>query len=199
MTFKLPELPYSYDALNPIIDTKTMEIHHWKHHSWYTKKLNAALEETDYQDWSIEDLLSKLNELPEDIRTAVQNNGGWFRNHKLFWEIMTPGGSKMSDQMSSKLSSTFGSVDEFYTTFSAVAWSRFGSGWAWLVSDADKSLSIISTANQDNPMSQGLTPILGLDVREHAYYLNYQNRRPDYIKAWMDIIHWEKVEELLNS
>jgi len=197
MTFTLPKLPYEYDALEPTIDARTMRIHHSMHHAGYTKKLNFALEDTDFTSWSIEDLLTKLDELPDEIKTGVQNNGWGYRNHKLFWEIMTPGGKAMSDNMQNLLTTNFGSVDEFNQMFADAAGSTFGSGWAWLVQDGD-NLMITSTANQDNPMTNGMNPILWLDVWEHAYYLKYQNKRPDYIKAWMEIINWEKVESLMK-
>ena len=203
MTFILPKLPYSYGALEPIIDAKTMEIHHSKHHNGYTTKLNAALEDAtfedvDYSTWSIEDLLTKLNELPDEIQNAVRNNWGGYYNHKLFWEVMTPGGKPMSDNMKSLITKSFWSIESFNEMFAAAAGSQFWSGRAWLVKDGE-SLSIISTANQDSPLTDWLTPILGLDVWEHAYYLKYQNKRPDYINAWMWIINREVVEELYNK
>ncbi len=198
MTFTLPNLPYAYDALEPVIDAQTMEIHHTKHHAGYTNKLNAALEGTEYSTWSIEELLTQLDKLPSTIQSAVRNNGGGYANHKLFWEIMTPGGIKMSDTMAGLITKSFGSVEKFKETFAQAAAARFGSGWAWLVQNGE-TLEVVSTPNQDNPMSDGKTPLLGLDVWEHAYYLNYQNRRGDYVSAWMDIINWEKVEELVKK
>lgn len=198
MTFTLPSLPYEYNALEPIIDAQTMEIHHSRHHLSYIAKLNEALEESEYLDWSLEDLLTKLHELPEEIQTAIQNHWGWHRNHSMFWEIMIPWGKAMSEAMKKKIAQNFWSIEEFNDMFTSAALSRFGSGRAWLVKDGE-SLSIISTANQDNPLSDGMTPILGIDVWEHAYYLKYLNKRPDYIKAWMGLINWEKVEELLEK
>lgn len=198
MTFVLPTLPYTYDALEPIIDAKTMEIHHTKHHQAYINNLNNALEGSDYTEWSIEELLTKINELPEDMQTAIRNHGGGYRNHKLFWEIMTPNETPMSEKMSKKITQSFGSVEDFSEMFIATAWAIFGSGRARLVFDKKGSLSIMTTANQDNPLSEWFTPILWLDVWEHAYYLHYQNRRADYIKSWMKIINWKKVEELMT-
>ena len=201
MAFKLPELPYGYDALEPYIDVATMWIHHNKHHGGYVKKLNAALEKhPELQDWGLEELLSRLHEVPEDIRTAVRNNGGGHFNHSLFWTIMSPnGGGKPTGDLLKALEETFGSFEAFKEEFSKAALGRFGSGWAWLVVK-DGKLLIGSTANQDNPiMPEDIsgftgTPILGLDVWEHAYYLRYQNRRGDYVKAWWNVVNWEEVE-----
>lgn len=198
MTFKLPELPYAYDALEPVIDAKTMEIHHGKHHAGYTKKLNATLEETDYTEWTIEDLLAKLEELPEEIQTGVRNNGGGFYNHTLFWNTMTPGGKPMSETMKNMIEKDFGSVESFKEIFVTAASTQFGSGWAWLVTDGT-TLSIIATPNQDNPLSQGVQPLLGIDIWEHAYYLHYQNKRADYIKSWFSIINREAVENNIQK
>ncbi len=194
--FKLPELPYPYDALEPHIDARTMEIHHTKHHAAYTNNLNAALEKyPDLQKREAEDLLRDINSVPEDIRTAVRNNGGGYVNHNLFWQIMAPGGkSSMSRALTQDIEKVFGSVDAFKDAFSKAAAGRFGSGWAWLVVDGDK-LQVISTANQDSPLMDGQTPILGLDVWEHAYYLKYQNKRPDYIDAWWNVVNWAKAAE----
>ena len=194
--FTLPELPYAFDALEPHIDARTMEIHHDKHHAGYTDKLNAALEShPELSDKSIEELLSDLDSIPEDIRTAVRNNGGGYYNHKLFWEVMSPdGGGEPTGELAEMINSAFGSFADFKEEFAVAASTRFGSGWAWLVKKADGSLAITSTPNQDNPLMEAVgTPILGLDVWEHAYYLNYQNKRPDYIAAWWNVVNWEEV------
>ncbi|MCY4466526.1 MAG: twin-arginine translocation signal domain-containing protein [Chloroflexi bacterium] len=194
--FVLPPLPYDYAALEPHIDERTMRIHHGKHHAGYTNKLNAAIEGTDLVGKSIEDILGDLDAVPEDIRTAVRNNGGGFANHSLFWQIMSPdGGGEPSGALADAINSAFGSFDEFKSAFSAAAATRFGSGWAWLCVE-DGGLRITSTPNQDSPLMDGKTPILGIDVWEHAYYLHYQNRRPDYIAAFFNVINWDKVSEL---
>ena len=200
MSFQLPDLNYGFDSLEPHIDAKTMQIHHGKHHAGYTSKLNAAVEGTDLEGKSIEDLLSTLNL----SNTAVRNNGGGYYNHCLFWEIMSPnGGGSPSGNLLSAIEKAFGNFDEFKVEFSKAAATRFGSGWAWLCAHSDGSLEICSTANQDNPIMNGIgcggSPILGLDVWEHAYYLNYQNRRPDYINGFFNVIDWAKVEEKYNS
>ena len=193
--FDLPELGYAYDALEPHIDARTMEIHHGKHHAGYTNKLNAALEShSDLHGKSAEELLADLGSLPDSIRTAVRNNGGGFVNHALFWDIMTPGGaSEPSGALADKINGAFGSFDDFKAKLSGAAGGQFGSGWGWLCVDGSGGLSVVATANQDSPISQGLTPILGVDVWEHAYYLNYQNRRPDYLAAWWNVVNWDKV------
>ncbi|PNR99029.1 superoxide dismutase [Petrotoga mexicana DSM 14811] len=195
MAFELPELRYSYDDLEPYIDATTMEIHHTKHHGGYVKNLNAALEK--YPEWaskSIEDILKDLDNIPADIRTTVRNNGGGHYNHSLFWTIMGPnGGGKPSGKLAESIDKTFGSFDKFKEEFSNAAATRFGSGWAWMVLDNYEHLSILSTPNQDNPIMYSLKPVLGLDVWEHAYYLKYQNRRPEYIQAWWNIVNWEEV------
>jgi superoxide dismutase, Fe-Mn family len=193
--FKLPELGYAYDALEPHIDARTMEIHHSKHHAAYTNNLNTALEKhADLHNRSAEDLIKNLNALPEDIRTAVRNNGGGFVNHNLFWEIMRPGGAKKpGGALAKEIDGAFGSFDAFKEALAKAATTRFGSGWAWLVQDSSGKLSVTSTANQDNPISDGSKPILGLDVWEHAYYLKYQNKRPDYITAWWNVVNWDAV------
>ena len=200
MSFQLPDLNYGFDSLEPHIDAKTMQIHHGKHHAGYTSKLNAAVEGTDLEGKSIEDLLSNL----DLSNSAVRNNGGGYYNHCLFWEIMSPnGGGSPSGDLLSAIEKAFGSFDEFKAEFSKAAATRFGSGWAWLCAHSDGSLEICSTANQDNPIMNGIgcggSPILGLDVWEHAYYLNYQNRRPDYINGFFNVIDWEKVGEKYNS
>jgi|TARA_X000000950_G_scaffold174098_1_gene211669 Fe-Mn family superoxide dismutase len=200
MSFQLPDLNYGFDSLEPHIDAKTMQIHHGKHHAGYTSKLNAAVEGTDLEGKSIEDLLSNL----DLSNSAVRNNGGGYYNHCLFWEIMSPnGGGSPSGDLLSAIEKAFGSFDEFKAEFSKAAATRFGSGWAWLCAHSDGSLEICSTANQDNPIMNGIgcggSPILGLDVWEHAYYLNYQNRRPDYINGFFNVIDWAKVGEKYNS
>ena len=200
MSFQLPDLNYGFDSLEPHIDAKTMQIHHGKHHAGYTSKLNAAVEGTDLEGKSIEDLLSNL----DLSNSAVRNNGGGYYNHCLFWEIMSPnGGGSPSGNLLAAIEKAFGSFDEFKEEFSKAAATRFGSGWAWLCAHSDGSLEICSTANQDNPIMNGIgcggSPILGLDVWEHAYYLNYQNRRPDYINGFFNVIDWAKVEEKYNS
>tara|TARA_E500000081_G_scaffold152391_1_gene184493 strand:+ start:27 stop:635 length:609 start_codon:yes stop_codon:yes gene_type:complete len=200
MSFQLPDLNYGFDSLEPHIDAKTMQIHHGKHHAGYTSKLNAAVEGTDLEGKSIENLLSNL----DLSNSAVRNNGGGYYNHCLFWEIMSPnGGGSPSGDLLSAIEKAFGSFDEFKAEFSKAAATRFGSGWAWLCAHSDGSLEICSTANQDNPIMNGIgcegSPILGLDVWEHAYYLNYQNRRPDYINGFFNVIDWAKVGEKYNS
>ncbi|CAM4336533.1 superoxide dismutase [Erysipelothrix inopinata] len=201
MTYKLPELNYAYDALEPQIDARTMEIHHTKHHQTYITNLNAALEKhPEIADEDLVKLISNINEVPEDIRVAVRNNGGGHLNHSMFWNIMSPEkGQTPEGSLKEAIDRDFGSVDAFKEKFDAAAKTRFGSGWAWLVVNADKKLEVISTANQDNPIMDGYTPILGLDVWEHAYYLNYQNRRPDYIKEWFEVVNWKQVQELFNK
>lgn len=195
MTFELPRLPYSHDALEPYIDQRTMEIHHGKHHNAYTTNLNNALDgHASLQGKSIEDLLRGISDLPESIQGAVRNNGGGFANHNLFWTILTPsGGGSPGGALAAAIDGAFGSLEEFKAKFSAAAATRFGSGWGWLVVDSDGGVQVYSTANQDSPYMQGDTPILGLDVWEHAYYLNYQNRRTDYIAAFWNVVNWEQV------
>ena len=197
MAHELPDLPYDYDALEPHIDAETMKIHHSKHHQGYVNNLNAALEKhPELADKSLEDLLGDLDSVPEDIKTAVRNNGGGHANHSLFWPCMAPGsGGTPSGELAGAIDSAFGSFDAFAEALSKAAATRFGSGWAWLCVDDSGGLVVTSTANQDNPVSEGLNPILGLDVWEHAYYLNYQNRRPDYVKAWWNVVNWEQVSE----
>ena len=194
MAYKLPELPFGYDALEPHIDAKTMEIHHSKHHNGYVTKVNAALEGTGI-DKSIEDLVSDLNAVPEDKRNAVRNNGGGHANHSLFWSVLSAdGGGQPEGELAEAINSAFGNFSDFKTKFSDAAKTRFGSGWAWLSVDNGK-LVVESTPNQDNPLMEGRTPILGLDVWEHAYYLHYQNRRPDYVEAFFNVVNWNAVNE----
>lgn len=199
MSFQLPNLPYNFDALEPHIDSKTMQIHHGKHHAGYTNKLNTAIAGTDLEGKTIEDILKNL----DMNNTAVRNNGGGYFNHSLFWEIMGPNcGGKPEGQLAAAIDRDFGSFEEFKSNFSSAAGTRFGSGWAWLCVDLNGGLEVCSTANQDNPLMPGecgKTPILGLDVWEHAYYLNYQNRRPDYVAAFFNVINWAKVSENYNS
>lgn len=193
--FQLPDLGYDYDALEPHIDARTMEIHHGKHHAGYTKKLNAALEgHSDLHGKSAIELVSHLSALPDSIRTAVRNNGGGYINHTLFWDVMTPGGADApGGDLASAIDGAFGSLEAFKSELQSTAGGQFGSGWGWLCSDGDGALSVTSTPNQDSPHSQGLTPILGVDVWEHAYYLHYQNRRPDYLSAWWNVVNWDRV------
>lgn len=195
MAFQLPPLPYAFAALEPHIDARTMEIHHDKHHAAYTTNLNKALEgHPDLAAKSIEDLLGNLNAVPEGIRTAVRNNGGGFANHNLFWTIMSPnGGGAPSGALGNAIDATFGSFDAFKEKFNNAAATRFGSGWAWLYVNGKGGLVVGSTPNQDTPLMEGGKPILGLDVWEHAYYLHYQNRRPDYINAWWNVVDWQAV------
>jgi Fe-Mn family superoxide dismutase len=197
MAHELPALPYAHDALEPHIDARTMEIHHGKHHQGYVNNLNNALEgHADLQNKSVEALLQNLGAIPESIRTAVRNNGGGHANHSLFWPCMSPkGGGEPTGELANAIKAAFSSFASFKEQFSKAAATRFGSGWAWLCVDNGGGLVVTSTPNQDNPLSEGLTPILGLDVWEHAYYLNYQNRRPDYIAAWWNVVNWEQVAQ----
>lgn len=201
MAYSLPDLPYAADALEPHIDARTMEIHHDKHHAGYVSKVNAALEgHDDLAANSVENLVAGLADVPEDIRGAVRNNGGGHANHSLFWSILGPSGGSPSGDLAAAIDAAFGSFDAFKETFANAAATRFGSGWAWLGVTAEGTLIVTSTPNQDNPLMKGFvdtecTPILGLDVWEHAYYLNYQNRRPDYIEAFFNVINWDKVAE----
>lgn len=194
MAFELPTLPYAYDALEPYIDARTMEIHHTKHHQAYITNLNAAVEKTpELQGKSLVQLLSDLNAVPEAVRTVVRNHGGGTYNHNLFWEIMGPNaGGNPAGALAQAIEASFGTFQAFKDEFNKSANGRFGSGWAWLVKKG-KGLAVVSTANQDSPLSDGLTPILGLDVWEHAYYLNYQNRRADYVNAWWNVVNWDAV------
>lgn len=197
MAYTLPELPYAYDALEPFFDEETMHLHHDKHHQTYVNNLNAAIEKhPEFFDKTVEELVAYLDRLPEDIRVAVRNNGGGHLNHTMFWEWLAPnaGGAPTGD-IAAAIDEAFGSFDDFKAEFRAAATGRFGSGWAWLVLDYGK-LKVVSTANQDNPISDGQIPVLGLDVWEHAYYLKYHNVRPDYIEAFFNLINWDKVNEL---
>jgi len=199
--FELPPLKYAFNALEPVIDAMTMEIHHDKHHGAYVANLNKALESApELEGKSVEWILRNINQVPESIRTAVRNNGGGHANHTLFWDWIAPGGSKSpSGKLADEIDSTFGSFDSFVEKFSAAAATRFGSGWAWLVVDGSKKLQVLSTANQDSPLMDGQTPVLGLDVWEHAYYLKYQNRRPEYIKNFWSVVNWDFVNSLYQA
>ncbi|MDO8529880.1 MAG: superoxide dismutase [bacterium] len=195
--YELPPLPYAYDALEPYISKEIMELHHGKHHAAYIKNLNDALEKhPELFEKTAEDLLMSLSDIPEDIRVTVKNNAGGHVNHSMFWEIMRPfdaAQGKPSGALAEEINKMFGSFEEFQTQFNDAGVKRFGSGWVWLVKNKDGKLEIMSTANQDNPMSEGLTPIMGNDVWEHAYYLQYKNVRPDYLKAWWNVVNWEKI------
>jgi superoxide dismutase, Fe-Mn family len=197
MPFELPPLPYPEDALEPHVDARTMSIHHDKHHAAYTNNLNNAITgKPDLEGKSIEQLLADLDSIPADIRTVVRNNGGGYANHNLFWEIMSPGGGgEPTGELAEAINNTFGSFADFKEKFAKAAVGQFGSGWAWLSVDNNGNLELSSTPNQDTPLMQGKTPILGLDVWEHAYYLNYQNRRPDYVQAWWQVVNWDAVAD----
>ncbi|MBI5466214.1 MAG: superoxide dismutase [Candidatus Kerfeldbacteria bacterium] len=199
--FALPNLLYAYDALEPYIDAKTMEIHHAKHHAAYVAKLNEALAQApELQNKSLEELLSSLDSAPEAIRTAVRNHGGGHYNHSLFWTLMKPGGSDQPQgELAARLAKSFGDWTKFREAFTKATLGLFGSGWTWLVADSSGELSIVTTANQDSPISQGLKPLLGLDVWEHAYYLKYQNRRPEYVEAWWNVVNWPTVAARLEK
>jgi superoxide dismutase, Fe-Mn family len=195
MAYEVPPLPYDYAALEPTIDEQTMRLHHDKHHQAYVDKANGALEGTEHAGKPIEEVVANLDALPDDIRTVVRNNGGGHLNHSLFWESMSPdGGGAPTGDLASAIESEFGSFDAFKEKFEAAGANQFGSGWAWLVLDGDV-LTVTSSANQDNPVTGGQTPLLGNDVWEHAYYLKYNNRRPEYLKAWWDVVDWDKVAE----
>ena len=200
MPFTVPDLPYAYDALEPTIDKETMQFHHDKHHTAYVTNLNKALESApDLQNKTIEELLANNCAIvPENIRTAVRNNGGGHINHSMFWTIMGPKGGQPSGALAEAIKSTFGGLDQLKEKVNAAAAGRFGSGWAWLVKSG-KGLEVLSTANQDSPVMEGQFPVLGIDVWEHAYYLKYQNRRPDYAKAWWDVVNWQEVEKRFSS
>ena len=194
MAFELPPLPYDYNALEPYIDTLTMQIHHDRHHGAYVTNLNNAVQGTAVADWSLESLISRINEVPENIRTAVRNNGGGHINHSMFWQIMGPNaGGSPSGELGDAIKQHFGSFDQFKATFKDAGAKRFGSGWAWLVLDKSGKLQVISTANQDSPLMDGFFPVMGNDVWEHAYYLKYQNKRPDYLDAWWNVVNWDAV------
>ncbi|MDO4720170.1 MAG: superoxide dismutase [Peptostreptococcaceae bacterium] len=197
MAFTLPELKYAYDALEPHIDTLTMETHHSKHHKAYVDNLNKALEgQAEWEGKCIEEILKSLDKLPEAIRGAVRNNGGGHYNHTMFWEIMAPSGErKPVGELAKKIDETFGSFEKFQEEFKKAALTRFGSGWAWLVLEADGKLAVTSTPNQDNPISEGKKVVFGIDVWEHAYYLKYMNKRPDYVDAWWNVLDWKVIEE----
>ncbi|MGN6812326.1 MAG: superoxide dismutase [Thermomicrobiales bacterium] len=197
MAYELPALPYAFDALEPNIDARTMEIHHDRHHQTYVTNLNNALQGHDnLASQSVEDLLRNINQVPENIRTAVRNNGGGHANHSLFWQIMSPnGGGAPTGAIADAINQSFGSYDNFKAELSKAAAGRFGSGWAWLVKDGSGKVSVMSTANQDSPLMDGQTPLLGVDVWEHAYYLKYQNKRPDYVTAWFNTINWDEVNK----
>ena len=200
MTFELPKLPYEFDSLEPHIDARTMEIHYTKHHQAYLDKLNGAIKDKgELSNKSATELIKDLGSIPEDIREIIRNNGGGFVNHNFFWEILSPDKQECSGVILDKINESFGSLDEFKEKFENAAATRFGSGWAWLVLNETGKLEVISTANQDSPLSEGKTPILGLDVWEHAYYLKYQNKRPEYLKAFWNIVNWKKVNELAEN
>jgi len=200
MAFTLPPLPYAHDALEPHVDAQTMQIHHGKHHQAYVNNLNAAVEKApELASWSLDDLMRRINEVPEAVRTAVRNNGGGHWNHSMFWEIMGPSaGGAPSGALGDAIGKSLGGFDKLKEQFAAAAVGRFGSGWAWLVADGQGGVSITSTPNQDNPLMEGKHAILGLDVWEHAYYLKYQNRRPDYIGAWWNVVNWKVAEDRFN-
>ena len=199
MPFEVPALPYDYAALEPHIDEQTMRVHHDKHHQAYVDNANKALEGTDWGDRPVEEVLQSLNELPEDIRSAVRNNAGGHANHSMFWEIMSPdGGGEPEGALAEAIQSTFGGLSQLIEQANDAGVKRFGSGWSWLVVDGG-SLAVTSTANQDSPISDGQTPILGIDVWEHAYYLKYQNRRPDYLAAWWNVVNWPEVARRFDA
>ncbi|MBD7943869.1 superoxide dismutase [Psychrobacillus sp. Sa2BUA9] len=200
MAYELPQLPYAYDALEPHIDKETMNIHHTKHHNTYVTNLNNAVAgKADLENKSVEELIANIDALPEDIKTAVRNNGGGHANHSLFWQLLSPnGGGTPTGELAQAIDAKFGSFDAFKEEFAKAATTRFGSGWAWL-SVANGELEISSTANQDSPIMEGKTPLLGLDVWEHAYYLNYQNRRPDYISSFWNVVNWDEVSKRYSA
>jgi len=195
MAYELPPLPYDYNALEPYIDEETMHLHHDKHHQAYVNNLNAALQgQSQFENMGIDQLIRSLNSVPENIRTTVRNNGGGHINHSMFWQIMKPnGGGEPTGDLASAISSTFGSFDQFKAAFNDAGAKRFGSGWAWLVIGTDGKLAVTSTANQDSPLIDGLYPVMGNDVWEHAYYLKYQNRRPEYLAAWWNVVNWDEI------
>jgi Fe-Mn family superoxide dismutase len=195
MAFEVPPLPYDYNALEPYIDTQTMQLHHDKHHAAYVNNLNNALQnQSQLASWTVEDLVRRINEVPEGIRTAVRNNAGGHVNHSMFWQIMKPnGGGEPTGELGSAIQQAFGSFDQFKAAFNDAGVKRFGSGWTWLVLDRSGKLQVISTANQDSPLMDGMFPVMGNDVWEHAYYLKYQNRRPDYLAAWWNVVNWDEI------
>ena len=195
MAYELPPLPYDYSALEPYIDTQTMQLHHDKHHAAYVNNLNAALQNnSEFASLPVDELMRRLNDVPENIRTAVRNNGGGHANHSMFWKIMTPnGGGEPTGELASAIQQAFGSFDAFKTAFNDAGVKRFGSGWTWLVLDRSGKLQVMSTANQDSPLTEGLYPVMGNDVWEHAYYLKYQNRRPEYLNAWWNVVNWNEI------
>jgi Fe-Mn family superoxide dismutase len=198
MAYEVPPLSYDYDALEPHIDEQTMKLHHDKHHQAYVDKANAALDGTEWADKPVEEVLQSLSSLPDDIQAAVRNNAGGHANHSFFWEIMGPDNGAPEGDLASAIDDAFGDLDSFKDEFKAAGVGRFGSGWSWLVHDGS-GLAVISTANQDSPISDGQTPLLGVDVWEHAYYLKYQNRRPDYIDAWWNVVNWSEVASRLSG
>ena len=195
MAYELPPLPYDYNALEPYIDEETMHLHHDKHHQAYVNNLNAAIQgQSQFENMSIDDLMRNLNSVPESIRTAVRNNGGGHANHSMYWQIMKPnGGGEPTGDLANAINSAFGSFDQLKAAFNDAGAKRFGSGWAWLVIGADGKLAVTSTANQDSPLIDGLFPVMGNDVWEHAYYLKYQNRRPEYLAAWWNVVNWDEI------
>jgi superoxide dismutase, Fe-Mn family len=195
MAYELPPLPYDYNALEPYIDEETMHLHHDKHHQAYVNNVNAALQgQSQFENMAIDELIRNLNSVPEAIRTAVRNNGGGHINHSMFWQIMKPnGGGEPTGDLANAINSAFGSLDQLKAAFNDAGAKRFGSGWAWLVIGADGKLAVTSTANQDSPLTDGLFPVMGNDVWEHAYYLKYQNRRPDYLAAWWNVVNWDEI------
>jgi superoxide dismutase, Fe-Mn family len=200
MAFELPPLPYDYEALEPYIDAQTMHLHHDKHHATYVTNLNNALKGHEFENLSVEEVITRLNEVPESARTAVRNNGGGHLNHSMYWQIMAPNaGGVPTGELAAAISSAFGSFDAFKTAFNDAGTKRFGSGWAWLVIDKSGKLQVTSTANQDSPLIDGLYPVMGNDVWEHAYYLKYQNRRPEYLGAWWNVVNWPEVSRRYNQ
>jgi Fe-Mn family superoxide dismutase len=200
MAFELPPLPYDYEALEPYIDAQTMHLHHDKHHATYVTNLNNALKGHEFENLSVEEVITRLNEVPESVRTAVRNNGGGHLNHSMYWQIMAPNaGGVPTGELAAAIGSAFGSFDAFKTAFNDAGTKRFGSGWAWLVIDKSGKLQVTSTANQDSPLIDGLYPVLGNDVWEHAYYLKYQNRRPEYLGAWWNVVNWPEVARRYNQ
>jgi superoxide dismutase, Fe-Mn family len=200
MAFELPPLPYAYNALEPHIDEETMHLHHDKHHQAYVTNLNNALQGNEFANLPVAEVLRRINEVPESARTAVRNNGGGHYNHSMFWTIMTPGGSKApTGALAQAINDTFGSFDQFKAQFNDAGVKRFGSGWAWLVMGQDGKLQVISTANQDSPLMEGIYPVMGNDVWEHAYYLKYQNRRPDYLAAWWNVANWDEIAKRFDQ